>query len=759
MRDETFDLDLQFFPYILKPARYLGGELGAVTPAAEAVVRLLLVYPADYERAGSDLDYHRLYVLLNQVAGVSAERAALFAPDASARLAELSRPPFSLETRRPWTDFDFLVFFIGDSLDAARIPRAVKDLRQFGRPLPRIVAVSIGQIIPGFLGQVCDVLLGGTSFSGLLARMGKVMGFAAGDAVQCFFSRGLTPQIVPATGTAHDKLRIPLFGGPLASPVEFPARSPLSVARDTLLGLAQTGFEEINFLVPAGRSYPELVEVFAHVSLRENLARHHVRIPPLLPEMFLERWTGFRPHFLKSELPLVFPAGERVEEVETHPLVQAGLRALANGWQVLVLVYPFDHWDTYRAGLSSLVAVAGYLSEKAKLHEDRRLVRVQLVPAQGTNWIGPLEYGERIQFALSSIHHGAGQRLPGESESDTFNPLDELARQLILRLGPEHVPLLESLPLRFPEQKPEREHDTLTFIIEQAAACGISLPEFARPVNVSCSEFLRDASAAECLPDECPPEPRELPIVADVFGRRRRKVGFTRRLTPLPMRRLRIQYAKEMRVRFLSHLDVVRMIERAIRRSRVPVAYSEGFHPRPKVSFGPPLPMGAVSRAEYVDLLLDQDFEIGFVESLKQQFPPGLAVARALALPAKVISLFERINVLAYRVTLPQGADHWEQRTHAFFAQQEVMADRPTEEGTRRINIRPHVQTLAASGVGDGSILEMELLLSDKGTVRPSEVVAALGADEHLDPRTLVFERTEVFIQEGNRRFTPMDVS
>jgi len=311
---------------------------------------------------------------------------------------------------------------------------------------------------------------------------------------------------------------------------------------------------------------------------------------------------------------------------------------------------------------------------------------------------------------------------------------------------------------RFPEQQAAQPLDVVAFIRDRAATHGLALPEFAQPVDLACSGFLRQEFPLEQLPEECPPEPRELPVVADVFGRRRRKAGFTRRLIPLPMRRLRVRYAKELRVRFCSHLDVVRMIERAIRRSRVPIAYSEGFHPRPKISFGPPLPLGAVSQAEYIDILLDQDFEPGFADSLKQQFPSGLTLLRTQPLPAKGISLFERINMLTYRVTVPGAVDRWAERIQAFLSQSEVFAERATEEGTRRINIRPQVQKLGVSAAGNESLLEMELLLSDRGTVRPAEVIASLGAEEPLDPRSLLFERMEVHIQEGNRRFAPLDV-
>jgi len=757
VKDSHFNPDIDLFPYILKPGRYSGAERGLAIPAENAAIRLLLVYPAGYGTAMEDLDYLRLYFILNEVPGVAAERAVPFDPDAKERLAELGRLPFSLETHRPWVDFDYLVFFIADPLDAARIPQILRELRDTAGSIPPVAVVSTGRVIPGFLTEISDLHLGGVSFSGLLEKMGRAMGFEAGDAVQRFFARGQTPQIIPLTGTRHDELKIPLFAGPLASPADNPARAPISVARDTLLGLDKTGYECVHYLAPDNRMYEELPEVFSHLSLRANLARHHFRVPPVTPEVYLESWAGFRPHFLKSELSLIFPGGERVDDAASHPLAEAGQVALRMGWQVLVIVYRFDHWEEYRRGLSSLVELAGFLSEKCKLHEDKRQVRLRWAPVAGTNWIGPLQYDDRIRFPLTSIHTGALQRLPGESAGWEFDPSGELTRQLLLRVGADCTAVLEDLPLGFSGLQKTKKPDVLGEIQRLAIDRNIPLPEFGQPVDLSLSPFLETDVLQSSAGMDYSPEPQNLPTLTNVFGRGRRKIVSHRRLNPVSLRRLRVQYVKQAELRFFSHLDMVRMIERAIRRSRLPVAYSSGFHPRPKISFGPPLPWGAISQAEYFDLVLGQDYEPGFIESLKRQLPTGLSITQSLALPAKVMSLFERINLIIYRVVLPSPADNWDDRVRNFLAESSAIVDRVSENGTRRVDIRPFVQNLTLARSENTTLLEMELMVSQRGTVRPAEIISYLGAEEHLDPRGLLFDRLGVFIQEGGRRVSPMD--
>lgn len=209
-------------------------------------------------------------------------------------------------------------------------------------------------------------------------------------------------------------------------------------------------------------------------------------------------------------------------------------------------------------------------------------------------------------------------------------------------------------------------------------------------------------------------------------------------------------------MRFFSHLDVVRTIERAIRRSRLPVVYSAGYHPRPKLSFGPPLPVGAISRAEYLDIVLAADCEPKFVDSLKQHFPVGLPIIETLALPTKVTSLFERINLLQYRVALSVTEDNLNKHIETFLARQTVPVQRTIENGSREINVRPFVVKLQPAWEGQQLYLQMELSTSDRGTARPTEVVAGLSLAE-VDPRQHLFERLEVFIRDGVRRTSPLD--
>ena len=755
VNEHHFDPVTDLFPYVVKPGRYCGNEPGLVVPDPHAGIRILLVHPGEYGSAVADLDYQRLYYILNLVPGVAAERGVIFDKDVYQRLAELGLPPFSLETRTPWTDFDFLVFYIADPLDARRIPRILTDLQRDNHSCPPVIFISAGAIIPHFLSSVSGLAIGDVSFSGLLNKLGAATGFDAADAVKRFATDGESRQIVALTGTQSDELKIPLVYGPLSSPLSTPGREPACIARDMLIGLGKSGLENVRFIVPDHCHYPQLPDVFSLLSQRANLAHLQIRVPPVTAREYLEDWVTIRPRCLKSELPLIFPGGERIDDVESHPLAEAGRQALVLGWQVLVLVYRFRGWNEYRGGLSSVAALADYLVGRCKSYEDKRSIRIMWAPATGTAWRGPLEYDERIRSALTAIAQGAGQRLSGVPMDNYFDPHAELFRQFLLRVGPDFCPILSEKSSYTMEGQTESVNQLFTDVLEVAQLRGVNLPEVGRSINSSSSPFLSTDGITEITAD-CYPEPRDLPTLTEVFGRRKRKASFTRRLTAVPKRRLRVQYAKTEQLRFFSHLDVVRMVERAIQRSRIPVEYSAGFHPRPKISFGPPLPWGAISQAEYFDVVLDADFDEGYIESLKANFPEGLNIVRALALPAKAVSLFDRINVITYRVAVLEGAEPWDDRINKFMGQTSVWLERTTDTGTKRVNLRPNVRELKMTRSENATFLEMEVAVTDQGSVRPAELVAHLGSPENLDPRALLIERVHVFIQEGSRRTEPM---
>jgi len=213
-----------------------------------------------------------------------------------------------------------------------------------------------------------------------------------------------------------------------------------------------------------------------------------------------------------------------------------------------------------------------------------------------------------------------------------------------------------------------------------------------------------------------------------------------RAAVPGPRTVVRIRYAKERRVRALSHLETKTMLERAIRRAQLPVAWTQGFSPRAKVSFGPALGTGIESRAEFLDVVLEGVQSADDVAArLARQFPPGFAVLGSEANPSAALN---GAQTVVYEAHVPgvSRAD-LEAAVARAGALAEWSVDREKDGVTRRVDLRRAVRSMS---VPDDGRLRFELLLAPEGGARPAEVVRALAG---TDASTLAKE--SVRLEEG----------
>ena len=140
------------------------------------------------------------------------------------------------------------------------------------------------------------------------------------------------------------------------------------------------------------------------------------------------------------------------------------------------------------------------------------------------------------------------------------------------------------------------------------------------------------------------------------YGRYRRKI-----LAPEQFRtKFRVKYSVGEAFRYAAHLDIVRAVYRALRRSELPVAYSQGFSPRPVVAFGPPLPVGLTSAEEYLDLQMAGHYPGDLVRDLGPAMPRDLHVLDARPVFTKVGSLGAGLVAARYAVQARDlsDADH-----------------------------------------------------------------------------------------------------
>ena len=159
------------------------------------------------------------------------------------------------------------------------------------------------------------------------------------------------------------------------------------------------------------------------------------------------------------------------------------------------------------------------------------------------------------------------------------------------------------------------------------------------------------------------------------------------------VQRLRLQYAKRGRLRFSSARDFQRALERALRRAQIPMAYSAGFSPHPKVSYANAAPTGVASEAEYVELGVAHACDPEAVrEALDSALPPGLDIVDAVE--ARTPDFANRLEASIWRVELPGVAlPEADEAVRALLAADEVPVDRMTKNGLRTFDARGAVIT------------------------------------------------------------------
>ena len=197
------------------------------------------------------------------------------------------------------------------------------------------------------------------------------------------------------------------------------------------------------------------------------------------------------------------------------------------------------------------------------------------------------------------------------------------------------------------------------------------------------------------------------------------------------MQRLRVRYAKRGRLRFTSHRDFARAFERALRQAEVPMAYSAGFSPHPKVSYAGAAPTGVASEAEYLEIALADRREPGQVRTaLDAALPPGLDVVEVVE--AAPPSLADRIEASHWRIELPDvDPASVEAAVAAFLAVDEAPVEKVTKDGRRTVDTRGPVLSarVSASTKTDTApacaILDL-VVRHVTPTVRPDDVLVAL---------------------------------
>lgn len=210
---------------------------------------------------------------------------------------------------------------------------------------------------------------------------------------------------------------------------------------------------------------------------------------------------------------------------------------------------------------------------------------------------------------------------------------------------------------------------------------------------------------------------------------------------------------------FISHLDTIRVFERAFRRANLPISYTKGFNPRPKMTFTPALPVGTISCSEYMDCEFDGEIlPRDVIVRLNNILPSGIRVLEAEVCDNKIP--LSSLNCASYIVSIGSGAEAEDKLKNAIqelAGRKELFIEKPTKSGTKLVNIISLIYGIEVFESNNEEIkILMKLSVGQDGSISPSVVISALKKIAGFEFEINYILRREIYYFDGNKEILPI---
>ncbi|NLB78476.1 MAG: DUF2344 domain-containing protein [Clostridiaceae bacterium] len=227
---------------------------------------------------------------------------------------------------------------------------------------------------------------------------------------------------------------------------------------------------------------------------------------------------------------------------------------------------------------------------------------------------------------------------------------------------------------------------------------------------------------------------------------------------------LRFKFLRGQELKYIAHLDVLRVFERAIKRVKIPVAYTQGFNPRQKLVFGLPMSIGLTSDSEYADIELAEDMEPeDFIAQLNDGLPEGLKVEEAVAQTTRD-NIMNQITAARYEIVfeVKEPQSHFEMDTMVYnlLKEEEISVIKKSKKGPRPVNIRPLIYSMSANKI-DGNKFRLEAFLSAgaENNLRADLLMKAFSQESKLGIDIVSMHRKALYASTYNEWKNPFEVA
>ena len=797
-------------PDILRPARYLGNELGAVRKAWDAaVVRWVLTYPEVYEVGASNLGHIILYNILNTQPRELCDRAYLPAPDLAAKLRSTQTPLFAVESRRPLTDFDILGFSLSyelgatnilEMLDLAGIPLTWKErasnnswnVEQGSWPLifaggqtatsnPEpyadffdFIALGDGEELLPEIGLVLEEgKAARLSREELLLDLAQVPGVYVPrfydmaedgsvhpnhpDVPKRILRRVATPipaysiGLVPYVQTVHDRLVVEIRRGctrgcRFCQPgmLTRPARDvePEQVIESIEQGMRQTGYNEFSLLSLSCSDYLALPAVGMEIKNRLKNENISLSLPSQRVDRFDENIANIIGGTRQSGLTFAPEAGtQRMRDIINKGLTNEELlrgvkTAFEQGWDKVKLYFMIGLPGETDADVLGIAETVRWLQQQCRA-KGRKLLNFNITISNFTpkphtpfQWhsVSTAEFERKQELLRREFRRIKGAKANFTdvriSAMEDFVGRGDRRLAPVLRraweLGAGMDSWFESLDKAFAAWTDAIAESDLTWkyrlvengewVMEHGEESNLS-SALDKPLpwdhldtgidknwlKADLQRALEAATVPDCSFDGCSHcgvcgtdfghniviEPPSIPQFEGHFAPNQNRAM-----------RLRVWFGKRGDMALVSHLDMVRLFDRVVRRASIPVSYTGGFHPSPRISIANALPLGATSVGEIVDFELTQPIDVAaFQQQLVAQLPENIPVYRVEEIDLKAMAATRLLERAEYLIKVASATDaapeQWKNWIEAIKARDAIWSEQTTKSGqVQQVNLR-----------------------------------------------------------------------
>ena len=219
-----------------------------------------------------------------------------------------------------------------------------------------------------------------------------------------------------------------------------------------------------------------------------------------------------------------------------------------------------------------------------------------------------------------------------------------------------------------------------------------------------------------------------------------------------------VVFEKGELVRHIGHLDLMRAMQRALRRAGLPVAYSQGFNPHMVMNFASPLSVGASGEREIMDVSMAQEMDgETFATRLNGALPPALKVVEARLIEDNHPAPMALLRAAAYEIRVDgQAGEALTQIIPAFLKKESIPAMRKTKSGDKPCDIRPMIYELSARKVGEGCRFSATLALREEATLKPDLLMTALSKECGMECPSFSLKRTMLYGQGPEGALVPL---